>query len=152
MNDDDLADIRAAWATVESLNIAQCHFAIREPSGEIRRCEPLEWLLWRNANSHGLTIVHGAESAGEYRVFVSFEGVSTRPDRPKDFWNCHGAALCGHHDGAVWSSRHSSESEAIEKARWLVEHFRGHGRFPDGPELHLSAHGILSEIDRILAQ
>jgi hypothetical protein len=144
MNDEDLADIRAAWATVDSLNIAQCHFAIREPAGEIRRCEPLEWLIWREANHHRLIIVHAAESAGEYRVFVSFDGISEHADRPTDFWNCYGAALCGPHDGAVWFSKGRSELEAIQKARCLVEHFRQHGCFPDGPELSLSDHGVLA--------
>jgi hypothetical protein len=34
--------------------------------------------------------------------------------------------------------KHSSESEAVEKALWLVKYFEEHGRFHDGPELNLS--------------
>ena len=48
------------------------------------------------------------------------------------------SAYFGPHDGAVWFSKISSESEAIEKALWLAEYFADHGRFPDGPELNLS--------------
>jgi hypothetical protein len=69
---------------------------------------------------------------------VFFYGISERPDQPTEFWRCLARAHSGPHDGAVWFSRHSSELEAIDKSKWLVEHFLAHNRFPDDPDLDLA--------------
>jgi hypothetical protein len=117
----------------------QCHFAIREPGGKIRKSNAPEWLMWRRANE-GNVPVKAYRWAKKCGAFVTFTGFSEHPDRPTEFWNCTATAHFGPHDGAFWFSKFSSESEAIEKASWLVEYFAQQGRFPDGPELNLSGH------------
>jgi hypothetical protein len=115
----------------------QYHFAIREPGGEVRKSNAPEWLMWRRANEGNIP-VKAFRWYKKCLTFVSFDGISEHADRPTEFWNCYGVAHVGPHDGAVWFSKFSSESEAIEKAGWLVEYFAEHGCFPDGPELNLS--------------
>jgi hypothetical protein len=115
----------------------QYHFAIREPGGKVRRCDPIEWRIRYEANG-GNVQVKAFLWDKKCEGFVSFDGISEHADRPTEFWNCYGISHFGPHDGAIWFSKFSSESEAVEKAFWLVEYFVEHGRFPDGPELNLS--------------
>jgi hypothetical protein len=129
MNDDEGQDPRdPTW---------QYHFALRDPGGKVRKSNVPEWLMWRRANG-GNVPVQAFLWDKKCGAFISFTGFSEHPDRPTEFWNCTATAHFGPHDGSVWFSKFSSESEAIEKARWLVEYFAEHGRFPDGPELNLS--------------
>ncbi len=128
MNDEGLDPRDPTW---------QYHFAIREPGGKVRKSNAPEWLMWRRANG-GNVPVKACWWGKKCGAFVSFTGFSRHPDRPTEFWNCTASAYFGPHDGAVWFSKISSESEAIEKALWLAEYFADHGRFPDGPELNLS--------------
>jgi hypothetical protein len=112
-------------------------YAIREAGGTIRICDAIEWRLWYEGNG-GNVPLKAFRWGNKCGALVSFEGTSEHRDRPTEFWNCTATAHFGPHDGAVWFSKFESESEAIEKAGWLVEYFVEHGCFPDGPELNLS--------------
>jgi hypothetical protein len=92
--------------------------------------------MWRRANEGNVPVKAflWAKKCG-----ASFgRSFGSTPGRPTEFWNCTATAHFGPHDGAVWFSKLSSESEAIEKAGWLVEYFAEHGCFRDGLELNLS--------------
>jgi hypothetical protein len=131
MNDGEGRDLRET-------ETKQYQFAIREPGGKVRRCDAIEWRIWREANHNMNVLLKAILCGNKCGALVSFEGVSEHPDRPTEFWICTATAHCGPHDGAIWFSKFTSESEAIEKSQTLVDYFAEHGRFPDGPELNLS--------------
>jgi SulP family sulfate permease len=134
------------------------HFAIREPGGRVRRCDPIEWQIWRQANYNMSVLLKAFRWANKCGAFISFEGFSANPDRPNEFWNCTATAHFGPHDGAVWFSKFESESKAVESlsagvVALVLLSYRFVPRFPGAllavvgavvasAAFHFSGHGI----------